>query len=64
MIWRKKEESKEGARNQVLPAYCKVAKQRMGELGRFGLRFAPDIYSFTSVEQLEAKQKAAEEARL
>ncbi len=64
MIWRSRKEQEEGTRNQLLDAYFKIAKQRQGELGRFKLKFAPDIYAFTSLEQLRDAEEKLEEARL
>lgn len=63
MLWRNKKEQEEGVRLQTLDAYAKVAKQRQGELGRFKLKFAPDIYSFSSIEQLEDEKKRLEGAK-
>lgn len=60
LIWRRKEEAIEGKRGQLLDAWFKLAKQRQGELGRFKLKFAPDIYSFVSLEQLRDAEKGLE----
>jgi replicative DNA helicase len=64
MLWRSKREQGEGEKGQLLESYCKIAKQRNGLLDRFKLFFAPDIYSFTSAEQLKDAEARLEEARL
>lgn len=62
MLWRNKEEVREGERNQLVNAWGKLAKQRQGELGRFKLLFAPDIYKFTTPALMEAeRERAAQE---
>jgi hypothetical protein len=36
----------------------------MGELGRFKLKFAPDVYTFASLEQIKEANSRIEEASL
>lgn len=48
------EKAKEGELTAIRDIKGKIAKQRNGGLGRFELRFAPDIFTFSSMEQLAA----------
>lgn len=55
LIWGKKTE--ENCREKIVDRWIKLAKQRNGELGRFKTKFAPDIYRFTSAQQLAALEE-------
>jgi replicative DNA helicase len=63
MLWRNKRDQEEGNKYQLLDAHAKLAKQRQGGLGRLKLKFAPDIYAFSSIEQLAEAEQALEEAK-
>lgn len=46
------EKAREGEELAIRNINGKIAKQRNGMLGRFELKFAPDIFTFSSMEQL------------
>lgn len=46
------EKAKEGEETAIRDVRGKIAKQRNGPLGRFELKFAPDIFTFSSMERL------------
>lgn len=50
------EKAKEGEETAIRDIRGKIAKQRNGGLGRFELKFAPDIFTFMSIEQLAAME--------
>lgn len=51
------EKGKEGEELAIRDIKGKIAKQRSGMLGRFELKFAPDIFRFQSLEQLTARRE-------
>lgn len=55
------EKGKEGEELAIRDIKGKVAKQRSGKLFRFELKFAPDIFKFTSMSQLAARHEALKE---
>lgn len=56
------EKGLEGETDAVRHIYGKVAKQREGELFRFDLKFAPSIFTFSSIERLRDLRAKMEEA--
>lgn len=55
------EKGKEGEEMAIRDIKGKIAKQRNGMLGRFELKFAPDIFTFQSMEQLTASREVEHE---
>ncbi len=55
------EKAKEGEELAIRDIKGKVAKQRSGKLFRFELKFAPDIFRFSSMDQLAARRLAEKE---
>lgn len=56
------EKGLEGEKDAIRHIYGKVAKQRNGELFKFELKFAPSIFTFTSIEKLMQLRQQMEEA--
>lgn len=46
------EKGREGEELAIRDIRGKIAKQRSGRIGRFELKFAPDIFTFSSMEQI------------
>lgn len=55
------EKGKEGEEMAIRDIRGKIAKQRNGKLARFGLKFAPDIFTFQSMGQLAADREEEHE---